>query len=114
MAAESISTKMGGVSIVTLHLREGQPGTDREDTDHTVRHPSHHIPMRLKTILFPHRLFGSRAALPQAILEVLRKEGYGLCLIAEEGRGTEAPLLNRTFIEELFSRAPCPVLVLKG
>lgn len=114
MAAESISTKMGGASIVTLHLREGQPGTAPEDTDHTIRHPSHHIPTRLKTILFPHRLFGTRAALPQAILEVLRKEGYGLCLIAEEGRGTEAPLLNRTFIEELFSRAPCPMLVLKG
>lgn len=113
-AAETISTKMGGAPIVTLHLREGTPDRAGEVTDHAVRHPAHHIPMRLKTILFPHRLFGTRGALPQAILEVLRKEGYGLCLVGEEGRGQEAPLLNRAFIEEFFSRAPCPVLVLKG
>ena len=113
-AAEAVSTQMGGAPIVTVHLVEGRGTAVGEDADHQVRHPSHGTPLRLKTVLFPRGLFRRRGALPQTILEVLRREGYGLCLLGEDRGAGETPFLGRPFIEEFFSQAPCPTVILKG
>lgn len=112
--AEAVSAQMGGTPIVTVHMVEGAAENEIEDVDHTVKRTSRKGPLRLKTVLFPSRIFRSRGSLPQTILEVLRKEGYGFCLIGEEGRGSEAPFISRPFVEEIFSKAPCPVMILRG
>jgi nucleotide-binding universal stress UspA family protein len=113
LAAEAVSAKKGGVPIVTLHMLQGNAAAS-PDSAHTFVGTASKSPKHLKTVLFPSRLFHRRSALPDMFLEVTRREGYGLCLVGEEGRGVESPLLTRSFIEDLFSRSPCPVMVLKG
>jgi nucleotide-binding universal stress UspA family protein len=113
LAAEAVSGKKGGVPIVTLHMLQGNSFSS-EAVPHTLTGSASNIPRRLKTVIFPSRLFRRQSTLPDMFLDVVHREGYGLYVVGEEGHGMKNPFLTRGFIERLFSRAPCPVMVIKG
>jgi nucleotide-binding universal stress UspA family protein len=113
LAAESVSEKKGDVPIITLHMLEGRAFSS-EAVPHTLVESASKIPRRLKTVIFPSRLFRRQSTLPDMFLDVVHREGYGLYVVGEEGHGMNSSFLNRGFIERLFSRAPCPVMVIKG
>ena len=48
------------------------------------------------------------------ILQAAARLRYGLLLVGEESIRGEGPLLTRRFLEELFRRAPCPVVAIRG
>lgn len=114
LAAEAIASRIGNVPIVTLHIREGTGRKGMEEEDHEFKGNRPRIHRSLKTVLFPSRLFRPNSDMPDAIMGVVRYEGYGICVVGEEGRGSGAPMINRNFMEKLFSIAPCPVMVIHG
>lgn len=114
LVAEAISAKARNIPIVTLHIRQGKAGPNAAGTNHEFRGSRRRIPRFLKTVLFPSRLFRPNSDLPEAIMDVVRREGYGICVLADESRGARGPMINRAFMENLFALAPCPVIVLHG
>ena len=60
------------------------------------------------------RMFGRRRDLVGAVVAKVAREGAGLLLLVDEGRQPGGPLLTRTFLEELFQRAPAPVMALRS
>jgi nucleotide-binding universal stress UspA family protein len=60
------------------------------------------------------RMFGRRRDLVGAVVAKVEKEFAGLLLLVDEGHAPSGPLLTRTFLEELFQRAPAPVMALRS
>jgi nucleotide-binding universal stress UspA family protein len=112
--AETLSTELGKLPIVTLHMRSGSSRSSTGTSGHEFQRTHGRVPRVLKTVLFPARFFHSNALLPTAILNEVRKEGYGLCIVGDEGRGLGREFVTRPFLEELFAISPCPILVLRG
>lgn len=112
--AETLSAELGNLPIVTLHMRSGSARTEEDSTSHEFHGRQRSVPRVLKTVLFPARFFQSNALLPSAILKEVRKEGYGLCILGDEGRGLGREFVTRPFLEELFAISPCPILVIRG
>ncbi|MCI4360120.1 MAG: universal stress protein [Thermoplasmata archaeon] len=60
------------------------------------------------------RMFGRRRDLVGALVAKVAREGAGLLLLVDDGHQPGGPLLTRTFLEELFQRAPAPVMALRS
>jgi nucleotide-binding universal stress UspA family protein len=60
------------------------------------------------------RMFGRRRDLVGAVVAKVAREGAGLLLLVDEGHQPGGPLLTRTFLEDLFQRAPAPVMALRS
>ena len=60
------------------------------------------------------RMFGRRRDLVGAVVAKVAREGSGLLLLVDDGRQPGGPLLTRTFLEDLFQRAPSPVMALRS
>jgi nucleotide-binding universal stress UspA family protein len=60
------------------------------------------------------RMFGRRRDLVGAVVAKVAREGAGLLLLVDEGHQPGGPLLTRTFLEDLFQRAPSPVMALRS
>ncbi|MCL4324080.1 MAG: universal stress protein [Candidatus Thermoplasmatota archaeon] len=113
-AAEALSSNLGNIPIVTLHMLESKGKPLGPSTDHEFRGRQGKIPRQLKTVLFPARLFHSTRLLPSAIVDEIRKEGFGMCIIGQEGRGHGDQFISRAFLEELFAISPFPIVVLRA
>jgi len=107
--AEEISLKAGGVPLVTLALGSEGEAAPTEGSERTSRGGM--IVRHVSTI--PGSLLGRRRRLPEVILAAAARERYGLLLVGEEPVAGGA-LLTRRFLEELFRRAPCPVLAVRA
>ncbi|HXQ94265.1 MAG TPA: universal stress protein [Thermoplasmata archaeon] len=59
------------------------------------------------------RVFGRRRDLVGAVVAKVEKEFAGLLLLVDDGHQPGGPLLTRTFLEDLFQRAPAPVMALR-
>jgi len=60
------------------------------------------------------RMFGRRRDLVGAVVAKVAREGAGLLLLVDDGHQPGGPLLTRTFLEDLFQRAPSPVMALRS
>jgi nucleotide-binding universal stress UspA family protein len=107
--AEELSVKAGGVPVVTLAL--GPEGSDGEPE--VPAHSSRGVPTVRRASEFPRSILGRRRRLPELILSAAARERYGLLLVGEE-QVAGGSLLTRRFLEELFRRAPCPVLAVRA
>jgi len=106
--AEEISVKAGGVPVITLALSGG----DGETSDASVR-SSRGVPTVRHVVPLRSPLLGRRRRLPETILAAAARQRYGLLLVGEEPVAGGA-LLTRRFLDELFRRAPCPVLAIRS
>ncbi|HEV2519694.1 MAG TPA: universal stress protein [Thermoplasmata archaeon] len=108
--AEEISVANRGVPIVTMTLStRGQGGRGSFST----RSPRG-VPIEHRRTFFSETLLGSRRRLPELIVQEAERQRFGFLLIGEEALHPEGPILTRRFLEELFRRAPCPVMAVKG
>jgi len=107
--AEELSVKAGGVSVVTLALGpetgDGVPATSSRS--------SRGVPTVRRPAPLGSALLGRRRRLPELILSAAARERYGLLVVGEEPVAGGA-LLTRRFLEELFRRAPCPVVAVRA
>jgi nucleotide-binding universal stress UspA family protein len=107
--AEELSVKAGGVPVITLAL-----GPEPGDASHDVAgRTSRGVPTARRTTPFASAILGRRRRLPELILAAAARARYGLLLVGEEPVAGGA-LLTRRFLEELFRRAPCPVLAVRA
>jgi len=107
--AEEISVKAGGVPVVTVALGEtGEAGA----SDASGR-TSRGVPILRRVTPLPRALLGRRRRLPEMILSAAARLRYGLLLVGEEPIAGGS-LLTRRFLDELFRRAPCPVLAVRA
>jgi nucleotide-binding universal stress UspA family protein len=106
--AEELSVKAGGVPVITLALGGGG-GSVSDEVDRTSRG----VPTVRHVLPFPASLLRRRGRLPEAILSAAARERYGLLLVGEEPIAGGS-LLTRRFLDELFRRAPCPVLAVRS
>jgi len=107
--AEEISVKAGGVPVITLALGpEGEGGTPPEPS-RTRRG----VPLVRRATPITASILGRRRRLPELILSAAARERYGLLLVGEEPVAGGS-LMTRRFLEELFRRAPCPVLAIRS
>jgi nucleotide-binding universal stress UspA family protein len=107
--AEELSVKAGGVPLIILALG---PETG-EDVPASSARTSRGVPTVRRASPLRGSLLGRRRRLPEMILLAAARERYGLLLVGEEPVGG-ASLLTRRFLEELFRRAPCPVLAVRA
>jgi len=106
--AEEISLKSGGIPVITLGFGPSEGGAEAGGAP-AVRGPEgawRYVPL-------PPSLLGRRRRLPEVILAAAARERYGLLVVGEEEVAGGA-LLTRRFLEELFRRAPCPVLAVRA
>jgi nucleotide-binding universal stress UspA family protein len=106
--AQEISLKAGGVPVVTLGL--GGPAGVGPLGASDGSGPAG--PTSRSASQFRGSLLGRRR-LPEVILAAAARQRYGLLLVGEEPVGGGS-LLTRRFVEELFRRAPCPVLAVRA
>jgi len=106
--AEEISVKAGGVPVVTLALG-GTGGSTSTAPERTSRG----VPTVRHVLTYPGALVGRRRRLPDVILSAAARERYGLLLVGEE-QVAGGSLLTRRFLDELFRRAPCPVVAVRA
>jgi nucleotide-binding universal stress UspA family protein len=108
-AAEEIALYGHGTPITTLVLgTRGEPGPQP-----ATRSPRG-LPIHHKHSAFSEAILGHRHRLPEIILQAAARLRYGLLIVGEESIRGEGPLLTRRFLEELFRRAPCPVVAIRG
>ena len=105
--AEELSVKAGGIPVITLPL--GPETGEPEPADRTSRG----VPIVHRPVTFSGSLLGRRRRLPELILAAAARERYGLLLVGE-APVAGGSLLTRRFLEELFRRAPCPVLAVRA
>jgi nucleotide-binding universal stress UspA family protein len=110
-AAEEIALYGHGTPIVTLSLGPG--GGLATGPEAATRSPRG-VPMGREHSAFSETILGRRHRLPEIILQASARLRYGLLLVGEESVHGEGPLLTRRFLEELFRRAPCPVVAIRG
>ncbi|MCI4350867.1 MAG: universal stress protein [Thermoplasmata archaeon] len=108
-AAEEIALYGHGTPIVTLALGARDGAVPEPATRSPRGLPIHH-----KHSAFSEAILGHRHRLPELILQAAARLRYGLLLVGEESIRGEGPLLTRRFLEELFRRAPCPVVAIRG
>lgn len=60
------------------------------------------------------RVFGRHRDLVGAVVAKVAREGSGLLVLVDDGHDPSGPLLTRSFLEELFRRAPSPVMALRA
>jgi nucleotide-binding universal stress UspA family protein len=108
--AEELSVRGQGIPILTLQLsaRDDEEGSPKEGLS------PRGIPLVRRQRFFSSALLGRRHRLPELILGLAAKERYGFLIVGDEGARPEAPLLTRSFLEELFRGAPCPVMAVRG
>lgn len=107
--AEDIAVHHHGVPIILLEFAPREitapiPAPERSDRGVPVLH---HAATRSGAL-------ASRRRLPEAILETAARERYGLLLVGEEAVRPGMPLVTRRLLEDLFRRAPCPVIAVHG
>jgi nucleotide-binding universal stress UspA family protein len=109
--AEEIAVRGRGIPIVHLSLaaRESPP----DDRTFPGRSPRG-VPFVTRRSFFSRTLLGRRHRLPELILAEAARERFGLLIVGEEAAHPESPLLTRSFLEELFRAAPCPVMAVRG
>jgi nucleotide-binding universal stress UspA family protein len=107
--AEAISVRQGGAPIVTFGLGPGAGSAAGEEE----RSPRGVPIRRIRSLVRP-GFVGRRHRIPELIVQGAARERYGLLLVAEEAHPSEGPLLTRRFLEDLFRRAPCPVMSVRG
>ncbi|MCI4331902.1 MAG: universal stress protein [Thermoplasmata archaeon] len=108
--AEELSVRNRGAPIILLGI--GARG-DELGPGSSGRSPRG-IPVQVHKTFLSRALLGRRRRLPEIILHQAALERYGLLLLGEEHLNSEAPLLTRRFLEELFRGAPCPVIAVRG
>jgi len=106
--AEELSVKAGGVPVITLAL-----GGDDDVGSGGPTRTSRGVPTARHVLAFPGSILGRRGRLPELILAAAARERYGLLLVGEEPIGGGS-LLTRRFLDEMFRRAPCPVLAVRS
>jgi nucleotide-binding universal stress UspA family protein len=109
--AEEMSIRGGGVPLVTLAMspRGASAGESEEETV-TPRG----VRMVVRRSFFAQSLLGRYQRLPELILGEAARQRYGLLVVGENESPSLRPLLTRSFLEELFRTAPCPVLAVRG
>ena len=109
--AEEIAVRGQGIPIgaLTLAARESPP----DDRTAPGRSPRG-VPLVTRRSFFSRALLGRRHRLPELILAQAARERYGLLVVGEEAAHPDSPLLTRSFLEELFRAAPCPVMADRG
>jgi nucleotide-binding universal stress UspA family protein len=107
--AEELSVKAGGVPVITLAL--GPEGGDDGSTPSP--RSSRGVPTARHAATFSGPILGRRRRLPELILTAAARERYGLLVVGEE-EVAGGSLLTRRFVEELFRRAPCPVVAVRA
>jgi nucleotide-binding universal stress UspA family protein len=108
--AEELSVRGHGIPILTLQLSAREGGEPLPTEDVSPRG----LPLVRRQRFFSSSLLGRRHRLPELILSQAARERYGFLLVGDEGKRPEAPLLTRSFLEELFRGAPCPVMAVHG
>ncbi|HEV2429569.1 MAG TPA: universal stress protein [Thermoplasmata archaeon] len=108
--AEEIAVHHEGAPIVTLAMATRGQAASAAGRSRSPRG----VPIEHHRSLFPAQLLGTRRRVPEIILHEAAKRRYGLLLIGEEAIHPEGPMLTRRFLEEMFRRAPCPILAFKG
>jgi nucleotide-binding universal stress UspA family protein len=110
--AEELSVHSEGIPIVALALGLAGPGGGRSRS--LTSHSPRGVPLVRRRSPFAHRLLGRRRRLPELILAQAAQERYGLLLVGEDAQHPEGPVLTRRFLDELFRKAPCPVVAIRG
>lgn len=107
--AEEIAIHNHGAPIVQIFLgaRADAGGGARSGVS------ARGVEMRLRRSSISEALLGRPARLPELLLQEAARERYGFMLIADSA-SAPSPFLTRRFLEELFRRAPCPVLAFRG
>ncbi|HZY70426.1 MAG TPA: universal stress protein [Thermoplasmata archaeon] len=109
--AEELAIRHQGAPIVRLTIaRRRTPGTEEAGSTRTPRG----ITVTHHRAFLPETILGRRHRLPELLLQQAARYRYGLLLVGEEVAHGEGPLLTRRFLEELFRRAPCPVVAVRG
>jgi nucleotide-binding universal stress UspA family protein len=109
--AEEIAVHNDGAAVTTLSLAPRSGGEHEDELDREER-TSRGVPVTHKRWTFSGTLI-RRPRLPQLILQAAQRERFGLLLVSEEGDPQGGTLLSRSFLEDLFREAPCPVLALR-
>ena len=110
-AAEEIALYGHGTPIITLALG---PHGELENAPGTTTRSPRGVPISHEHSGFSEAILGRRHRFPELILQAAARLRYGLLLVGEESIRGEGPLLTRRFLEELFRRAPCPVVAIRG
>jgi nucleotide-binding universal stress UspA family protein len=92
--AHRLSLRHGGCPVVSFRVWEAEA---------VAAASSHRV-----------RMFGRRRDLVGAVVAKVAREGAGLLVLVDDGHQPGGPLLTRTFLEELFQRAPSPVMALRS
>ncbi len=109
--AEEIALRRGGIPVVTLALGASGEAVSEGSGDRTARN----VPTVHRHSFVSAALLSRRRHHAQLILQSAARERYGFLVVGEEHAANEGPpLLTRPFLEELFRRAPCPVLALRS
>ena len=110
--AEELAVHNDGAPVTMLSLEPRAVAADGDDAEREEQ------TSRGVTVVHKRFRFGGslvrRSRLPQVILSAAQRERFGLLLVSEEGDQTGGALLTRSFLEELFREAPCPVLALRS
>jgi nucleotide-binding universal stress UspA family protein len=108
---EEIAVRSHGLPLVTLTMASRDAMvSDLSGPGRTPRG----LPLVTRRSFFSAALLGRRRRLPELILAQAARERYGLLIVGEEGAHPSAPLLTRSFLDELFRSAPCPVIAVRG
>jgi nucleotide-binding universal stress UspA family protein len=112
--AEQIAVHHQGIPIVTLGLGglAGEPGP--EATVETLPRSRRGLPLLHRRATSARGFLGRRHRLPEVILAEASRERYGLLVVGEDPASQSGTLLTRRFLDELFRRAPCPVVAIRG
>ncbi|MCI4357897.1 MAG: universal stress protein [Thermoplasmata archaeon] len=108
--AEELAVANRGVPIITLTLATRGQGARGSSATRTPRG----IPLEHRHSFFSQSLLGSHRRLPELLVHEASRERFGFLLIGEEALHPEGPILTRRVLEDLFRRAPCPVMAVKG
>ncbi|MCI4322589.1 MAG: universal stress protein [Thermoplasmata archaeon] len=110
--AEEIAVHNQGVPIITLAIspRGDEGGSNRAPPSRTPRG----VPMQMHRSFFSDAILGRRRQLPRLILSSAAREKFGLLLVGDDPTSDTGSILTRTFLDELFRSAPCPVVALHG
>ncbi|HEV2316318.1 MAG TPA: universal stress protein [Thermoplasmata archaeon] len=109
--AEEIAVRGGGIPIIQLALgSRPSPGEPNPAPQLSPRG----LPLETRRSFFSESILGRNRRLPEIILREAARERYGLLIVGEEAGLSMRPLLSRSFVEQLFRTAPCPVLAVRG
>ncbi|MCI4334605.1 MAG: universal stress protein [Thermoplasmata archaeon] len=112
--AEEIAVHHQGIPIVTLGLSGVVPELTGEAGVETLPRSPRGLPLLHRRATLDRGFLGRRHRLPEVILAEASRERYGLLIVGEDPASTTGTLLTRRFLDELFRRAPCPVVAIRG